>query len=556
MAGDKTEKQSNPKMTGTENRGTSRPGFTGTLHEDYPDALKANKPKPASPFHPQGYNTVKEFVPEDQRNARGTTYRDATDANLIKGGEAEQRKGFNFYRRENGWIAIDGPSGAAGHLPNAPGEDGAYYNKRTGEIHLVDNKALASEDESARPIPKGEKNRVRSATAIDPDKNLLDRFKNGRFKKGNLTKLIDKVDTDPNLNDLPGRIRIKQQLTRVRRALSQGKAMPDGVKLVVTNVGGKSVGLSKNLRDKGIRFFDDTKEPQSDDDPRTKRLAPHRRQRFEVPTKQESKAPGKVRQRGPNAPKMGVGRARGYAILPVLMGSAIAAAVAHLEISKRIERSLDEMEKRKNAEGKVTGEGLLEVAKKSEDVEIFKLLSADLPKVRQQLFHAREEVTEQNLVLSLERLQYQEPSLEELERLWTRRDELEQLRNELGDFRAKLGEGFDYEAEARDSASNATIFGTDFTTVGLVEYQGLSLQDALTVKHFFLNYANRVDKTFTTMTEIDGFIEDFDSELERSIQVLEDDMLDFKAQRPAEYKQYETEKAYKDAQDWFAGQEQ
>jgi hypothetical protein len=151
------------------------------------------------------------------------------DPRHARGYAGEQGMGFIHYRQEDGWIFFEGPGGSAGHGVTSPGFDGVAYNTRTGEIHLIDNKSLARQGN------------VGSATAIDPCRNL------GK----NLDGLIQRVEA---AKDVPGRVRLLGRLRALKTALSGGKPLPAGVKLVVTGVGGRSGGVTPRLQSEGVEF--------------------------------------------------------------------------------------------------------------------------------------------------------------------------------------------------------------------------------------------------------------------------------------------------------------
>ncbi|MFG1817792.1 DUF4157 domain-containing protein [Kribbella sp. NPDC049174] len=164
---------------------------------------------------------------------RGTTVgvaRQPMDPRHARGYAGEQGMGFIHYRREDGWIFFEGPSGARGHGVTQPGFDGVAYNVRTGETHLVDNKSLAATGN------------VRSATAIDPSRNL------GK----NLDALIQRVEA---AKDVPGRIGLLGRLRALKASLAGGQPLPDDVKLVVTSVGGRTTDVSRRLKDVGVQHL-------------------------------------------------------------------------------------------------------------------------------------------------------------------------------------------------------------------------------------------------------------------------------------------------------------
>ena len=165
--------------------------------------------------------------------SRGTAVgvaRQPMDPRHARGYAGEQGMGFGLYRQEEGWIFFEGPSGSAGHGVTTPGFDGVAYNTRTGELHLVDNKSLAATGN------------VSSATAIDPTRNLAK----------NVDTLVVRVEA---AKDVPGRIRILGLLRRIKAALAAGKPLPEGVKLVVTSVGGRTTDVTPRLTAAGVEHY-------------------------------------------------------------------------------------------------------------------------------------------------------------------------------------------------------------------------------------------------------------------------------------------------------------
>jgi len=167
------------------------------------------------------------------------------DPRHARGYAGEQGMGFALYRAEDGWVFIRGPSGSQGHGVTTSGEDGLAYNVRTKELHIIDNKSLAR------------RGNVGSATAIDPQRNLLN----------NLDDMIRHVESQPP-ERLPYRQRVLRLLRQTRAALKGGGPIPGRVKLVVTNVGGRSTGVTQRLASQGVTFRD-VSEPT--DVPGTKR---------------------------------------------------------------------------------------------------------------------------------------------------------------------------------------------------------------------------------------------------------------------------------------------
>ena len=150
-------------------------------------------------------------TPMDPRHARGYA--------------GEQTMGFG-YSEKDGWIFVEGPSGAAGHGVTEPGFDGVAYNIPADELHLVDNKSLAAVT-------------ARSASALTT--NLL----------RNMDGLIARVRA---ARDMKSRIKILGLLTRARAAIAGGTPVPKNFKLVITGEGGQAVRIGRRLQQQGIIF--------------------------------------------------------------------------------------------------------------------------------------------------------------------------------------------------------------------------------------------------------------------------------------------------------------
>jgi hypothetical protein len=150
-----------------------------------------------------------------------------------RGHAGEQGAAFHFYRFEDGWAVVRGPSGAAGHGITQRGEDGLMFNRITKELHVVDNKSLKAERD------------VGSATAIDPRRNL----------RRNLRDMIRYVRGQP-LADLPMRQEVLSRLSKTWAAIDEGRPLPARVSLVVTNYGGRSTGVTDALARQGVTFRD------------------------------------------------------------------------------------------------------------------------------------------------------------------------------------------------------------------------------------------------------------------------------------------------------------
>jgi hypothetical protein len=152
-----------------------------------------------------------------------------------RGAAGEQGAGFTLYRFEDGWAFVRGPSGSskAAHGITQPGEDGLAYNVRTGELHIVDNKAF------------GRRGNVRSATAIEPRRNL------GQ----NLQDMIRHVEAQ-GTDQLPYRQEVLKLLRKTRSAVLGSRGLPARVSLIVSNAGGYSTGVGERLARQGITFRD------------------------------------------------------------------------------------------------------------------------------------------------------------------------------------------------------------------------------------------------------------------------------------------------------------
>ncbi|MBD2357971.1 DUF4157 domain-containing protein [Tolypothrix sp. FACHB-123] len=147
-----------------------------------------------------------------------------------RGHIGEQTMGF-AYSRENGWIFIEGPSGAGGHGVTQPGLDGVAYNTRTRELHILDNKAIST----SRSIS--------SASAIT--RNL----------ENNISRLIGQVE-GMSAQELRNRQDILRLLRQTRASISSGSSPPGRVRIIVSNAAGLAQGVTDTLRRQGIEFVD------------------------------------------------------------------------------------------------------------------------------------------------------------------------------------------------------------------------------------------------------------------------------------------------------------
>jgi hypothetical protein len=158
--------------------------------------------------------------------ATGAGFREA------RGLLGEAGMAFAGYRAEEGWAFLTGPGGSAGHRWNEPGFDGvAFRVSGPFEIHILDNKSLASVG------------RVSSASALTT--NLLQ----------NLDDMIA-VANDPALDQMYRMDLVRTQLRAARTAIASGASLPSDVRLVVTNFGGRSTGITARLARRGVTFRD------------------------------------------------------------------------------------------------------------------------------------------------------------------------------------------------------------------------------------------------------------------------------------------------------------
>jgi hypothetical protein len=156
------------------------------------------------------------------------------DTRHEKGHGGEQGMGFG-YRQEEGWIFIEGPSGAGGHGITQPGFDGVAYHIDADELHILDNKALKSDT-------------ARSASALTT--NVLQ-------------NLDDTIAAVRGMQDLPRRIKILGHLTKARAAIAAGNPLPKNVKLIITGEGGNVRRVGSRLASQGVEY----REPGTLDEP-------------------------------------------------------------------------------------------------------------------------------------------------------------------------------------------------------------------------------------------------------------------------------------------------
>lgn len=134
-----------------------------------------------------------------------------------------------FALGQQGFHIIVGPGGSAGHQLTASGIDIVAYNPATGQLWLIDNKA------------SGGTSTVQSVSALTT--NL----------EQNLAGAIRQIRS---ARHIPNRANILRLLVNSLRQVRAGQPLPSNVSRVVTNAGGYHSGISRNLRQQGLRFVD------------------------------------------------------------------------------------------------------------------------------------------------------------------------------------------------------------------------------------------------------------------------------------------------------------
>lgn len=144
--------------------------------------------------------------------------------------QGESGMAFFGYPYEDGWGFLEGPSGARGHAWNAPGSDGvAFRLEGPFEVQYLDNKSFS----------RG--GNVSSASALVETVTY------------NLSVMLVEY-AKPEYKDVPRIGEIRSALQAARTAIASGRALPDNVRLVVTNYGGASTGVSEELQKLGVEF--------------------------------------------------------------------------------------------------------------------------------------------------------------------------------------------------------------------------------------------------------------------------------------------------------------
>lgn len=156
---------------------------------------------------------------------RSGTYREA------RATSGELGMSFAGYPIKEGYGCIVGPGGQAGHRWNEPSFDGVFFTERGRfEMDIVDNKSWAAAKDIGR------------TSALTGD-HLLDNIDN-LIREASLAK----YDTVSRIGQ------VRDALAEVREALVSGRKIPKYVRLVVTNFGGLSTGVTTKLAEQGIIF--------------------------------------------------------------------------------------------------------------------------------------------------------------------------------------------------------------------------------------------------------------------------------------------------------------
>jgi Domain of unknown function (DUF4157) len=220
-----------------------------------------------------------------------------------RGYAGEQGMAFAGYPQPE-WELIEGPSGAAGHGVTNRGFDAvAVRVQGTFEVHLVDNKSLARAGN------------VSGATALT--KNLV----------SNLDGLITRVNGTA-YNDFPQIQQVRTALAQARAALSTpGAQLPPTVRLLVTNYGGRSTGVTARLAAQGVQFRDLNGPPTA---AQTAKAPPRPATPGGPPAEEHQAAPTDEPELRP-----GGGRARAAAGAAIKIGAQIALTAVVTEMERR-----------------------------------------------------------------------------------------------------------------------------------------------------------------------------------------------------------------------------
>ncbi|MGD9045946.1 MAG: S8 family serine peptidase, partial [Desulfobacterales bacterium] len=134
-----------------------------------------------------------------------------------------------FVLGQRGFMIIIGPGGPGGHRLTASGFDIVAYNPATGELWIVDNKA------------SGGTSTVQGASAITT--NLRQ-------------NLVDAIRQIRSAQRFPHQRTILRHLENTLRAVRAGQPLPSNVSRYITNAGGYHSGISRRLRNAGVKFLD------------------------------------------------------------------------------------------------------------------------------------------------------------------------------------------------------------------------------------------------------------------------------------------------------------
>jgi hypothetical protein len=144
------------------------------------------------------------------------------------GGEMGERDAA-FVLGKMGLEIVIGPGGEKGHKLTTSGFDIVADDPRTGELLIVDNKAV------------GGVRKIQDASALTT--NLVT----------NLKRTINQVQ---KIQDFPRKTDVLKNLNAALNAVSGGKPLPKNVRLVVTNAAGFATGVGSKLTKQGVEFID------------------------------------------------------------------------------------------------------------------------------------------------------------------------------------------------------------------------------------------------------------------------------------------------------------
>jgi hypothetical protein len=138
----------------------------------------------------------------------------------------------DWFKARPSWTFVGKPGG---DIASHPGPDGVAWKRNPKgalQLLLLDNKAT-------------NRKYISEATGLGKESLLR-----------NLGAILEKLSTDPDQRKLRDVGAARRLLERTWQGLARGKLdLPPGVRRVVTNASGKSVGLSEDLTGQGIGFL-------------------------------------------------------------------------------------------------------------------------------------------------------------------------------------------------------------------------------------------------------------------------------------------------------------